>query len=206
MTEDFLARFIENEGRARILRLFLFNQSESFTMGAVTKRAHITLKTAVREIRALEKLELIKKGKVAIALFNGKRVVEGNQKEQTWILNGDSKHVRALSKFVHEISPIQHKSIITILQKSGRLTAVILSGSFMGDPTRPADLIVVADGLNERRLEAAARTLEPSFGREIRYAGFTTPEFRYRMTIQDRLLRDTLDFPHLVLLDRTRLL
>ena len=76
----------------------------------------------------------------------------------------------------------------------------------MGDATRPADLIVALDTLNERRLEAAVRGLEPIFGREIRYAAFSTPEFRYRLTVQDRLIRDTLDFPHLVLLDRTRLL
>ena len=76
----------------------------------------------------------------------------------------------------------------------------------MGDPSRPADLLVAADALNEGRLETAVRALEREFGREIRYAAFSAPEFRYRMTIQDKLLRDTLDFPHLVLLDKTRLL
>jgi hypothetical protein len=76
----------------------------------------------------------------------------------------------------------------------------------MGDPSRPADLIIAVDSYNERRLDQAVRELEPRFGREIRYAAFSTPEFRYRLTVQDRLIRDTLDYPHLVLLDRTRLL
>ena len=66
--------------------------------------------------------------------------------------------------------------------------------------------LLAADGLNEGRLERAIRTLEPEFGREIRYAAFSTTEFRYRLTVQDRLIRDTLDYPHLVLLDKTRLL
>ena len=76
----------------------------------------------------------------------------------------------------------------------------------MGDPTRPADIIIAVDALHESRLEKAIKTLEPQFGREIRYAAFSTPEFRYRLTVQDRLIRDTLDYPHLVLLDKARLL
>ena len=76
----------------------------------------------------------------------------------------------------------------------------------MGDPSRPADLLLAADGYNESRIEQAVRKLEPQIGREIRYAVFSTPEFRYRLTVHDRLIRDTLDFPHLILLDKTRLL
>jgi hypothetical protein len=53
-------------------------------------------------------------------------------------------------------------------------------------------------------METAMRTLEAIFGRELRYAAFPTAEFRYRMTVQDKLLRDTFDFPHRILLDRTR--
>jgi hypothetical protein len=101
---------------------------------------------------------------------------------------------------------VRHEKIVSALRRGGRLAAVILSGCFLGDPSRPADLIVAADAFNERRLDKAVRDLEPMFGREIRYAAFSTPEFRYRLTIQDRLIRDTLDYPHLVLLDKTRML
>jgi hypothetical protein len=75
----------------------------------------------------------------------------------------------------------------------------------VGDSTRPVDILVAADELSERRLEHAIKSLEPVFGRELRYAAFTAPELRYRLTIQDRLVRDTLDFPHVVLLDRARI-
>ncbi|MDO8576410.1 MAG: hypothetical protein Q7R90_03785, partial [bacterium] len=140
-------------------------------------------------------------------LANGtRRTIGGKQKEEAWSVNPSFKHSAALSKFVHEVSPVHYKSILTGLKGSGRFVAVILSGSFVGDSSRPADLLVAADGLNEARLETAVRALERQFGREIRYAAFSGSEFRYRMTIQDRLLRDTLDFPHLVLLDKTRLL
>ncbi|MFA7310097.1 MAG: hypothetical protein WC050_04290 [Candidatus Paceibacterota bacterium] len=205
---DFLGIFIGNPARAQLMRVFLFNPNEPFTFSAVAKRAGMSAQAVAREMKALEQLGIIKKGKqLTIALGNGSnRTVKGKQKFDTWAVDTDFKHLRALSSFVHEVSPIRYDTIIGALKRSGKIATVILSGSFMGDSTRPADMIVAVDSLNERRIESAVRSLEPAFGREIRYAAFSTPEFRYRLTIQDKLLRDTLDFPHLVLLDRTRLL
>jgi hypothetical protein len=208
MKEDFLASFIGSKERAQLVRVFVFNPTEAVTAQAAAKRAGISSQAAVRELKTLEKLGIAKKGKAfAITLANGtKRMVQGKQKEDMWTINKDFKHLRTISSFVHETSPVKFDNIVGALRSGGRISAVILSGAFMGDPTRPADLIVAADPLHERKLEAAIRQLEPQFGREIRFAAFSTPEFRYRLTIQDRLIRDTLDFPHLVLLDRTRLL
>ena len=205
MTGDFLAQLLGNASRARILRVFTLAPSETFTIALAAKRAGISVHATAKEIQELEKLGILKKRKVAIILASGKRV-GGNQKEYTWVFDQDFTYARALSIFIHEVAPMQYRSIVNSLKGSGRLTAVILSGSFMGDITRPADIIVVADPLYEKRLERAIKALEPQFGREIRYAAFSTPEFRYRLTIQDRLIRDTIDYPHLVLLDKERLL
>jgi len=206
MADDFLVKFLGNPTRARMVRVFAFNQAEVLTATQAGKRAGIGGADALREIKALEAIGVLKKSAFTIHIGQAKRSVAGKQKEQGWTFNGTSKNGAALSRFVHEVSPVQHKAILDTLKGSGRIAAVILSGSFVGDPTRPADLIVAIDALNERRLDSAVRELEPKFGREIRYAVFSTPEFRYRMTIQDRLIRDTLDYPHLVLLDKTRLL
>lgn len=207
MAGDFLTQFLGNIPRARLVRAFIFSPAEAFTLQRAAKRAGVSTTLAGKEIAALQKLGVLKEGKVVITLSNGtKRKIQGKQKERTWILNQHFKHARALSSFIHEVSPVQHKNIVDALKRSGRLSVVVLSGVFMGDPTRPADIIVVADTLNEGRLEQVIRALEPQFGREIRYASFSTPEFAYRLTIQDRFMRDTLEYPHHILLDRTHLL
>lgn len=206
MADDFLGAFLGNQNRARVVRVFTLNQSQVLTVAQAAKRAGMKPPPALREIKALEQMGIVKKAKFSIHIVKSKRTVMGKQREQAWAFDPDFKHATALSKFVHEVSPVHYKEIVNALKRSGRLSTVILSGSFMGDPTRPADLIVAADGLNEVRLEATIRGFEPALGREIRYAAFSTPEFRYRLTIQDRLIRDTLDYPHLVLLDTARLL
>jgi hypothetical protein len=207
MKEDFLTSILGNKAQAQILRVFVLNPQEVITLGSAAKRAGVSTKVAAKEIRSAEKLGLIKTTRnVSITLAKTKRTVEGKSKMKAWTVNADNKFIRPLASFIHEVSPVKYDSIVGALRKSGKISAVILSGSFMGDDTRPADLVVAAYTFNEKRLEIAIKQLEPHFGREIRYAAFTTPEFRYRLTVQDRLIRDTLDFPHLVLLDRTRLL
>ena len=207
MTGGFLAQFLGSTPRAQLVRSFVFSPAEAFTLIGAAKRAGIPIAIAAAELRELQKIGAIKEGKVTIRIANSsKGAVKGKQKESTWILNQNFKHARALSSFVHEVSPVQYKSILEVLRRSGRLAVVILSGVFMGDHTRPVDLIVVADNLNENRLEQVIRGLEPKFGREIRYASFSTPEFEYRLTIQDHLIRDTIEYPHFILLDRFGLL
>ncbi|MEY4747237.1 MAG: hypothetical protein RLZZ416_286 [Candidatus Parcubacteria bacterium] len=206
--EDFLSRLLSNPARAKILRVFIFGQNQSFTIAQAARRAGVSPRNAEREIRTLEELHILKRAKLSIKLANVSRraVSAGNQKVKSWSTDLEFKHALPLSKFIHEISPVHYSAVVTGLRRGGKIAAVVLSGAFVGDSTRPADLIVAADAINETRLEMAIKALEREFGREIRYAAFTTPEFRYRMTIQDRLLRDTLDYPHLVLFDKTRLL
>ncbi len=207
MKGDFLSILMGNPTRATVLRMFVFNQSQLFALGMVAKRTELTPQAATKEIKLLEQWGVIKKGKLSITLGKGaKRLVEGKQKEQTWTMDHGFKHVAALSKFVHEVSPVEYGNVLEVLKRTGRLSSVILSGSFMGDPSRPADLILAADGVSEPRLDAAVHALEKQFAREIRYAAFSTSEFSYRLTVQDRLIRDTLDYPHLVLLDKSKLL
>lgn len=214
MGEDFLGAFLGNQARAKLVRVFIFNQSdkaEPLTVVQLAKRSGLSTRATNREIKILEKLGIIKKGKPVQAKrigkgARGKKAGHGVKQESTWSLDSEFKYLRALSSFIHEVSPLRYGNIVGALKNSGRLATVVVSGCFMGDATRPVDLIVVADNLNESRLVHSIKGLETLFGREIRYSAFSPTEFSYRLTIQDRLIRDTLDYPHMVLLDRARLL
>ncbi len=199
MSADFLSDFLKNPAQAKVLRVLVSSEAKELTASQIAKRAGVSPQLVLREIKALTKLEIVKKTKEHP--LKGKKS-KHRDKSDYWILNRDFKYLRPLAEFVQQTSPAQFKNVEQALSGSGRLSAIVLSGIFMGDPSRPADLLVAGDSLNERRLEQAVRGLELMFGREIRYAAFSTPEFRYRLNIQDRLFRDTLDFPHRILLNR----
>jgi DNA-binding Lrp family transcriptional regulator len=217
--QDFLEFLTDNPARARILRTLVLNPNDSFSEESLAKRAKTSASAVVREVKALASHGIIKGTKHTVVV-PAKPSVQGKAKkgraakpgkstrktETMWRASAEFRFARPLSAFVHEVAPVKYDDIVEGLKRSGKLAAVILSGTFMGDPTRPADLLVAADMIDDRRLESAVKRLEPAYGREIRYASFSTHEFQYRMTVQDRLLRDTLEYPHLVLFDRTRLL
>lgn len=204
--EDFLAALLRNEKQARIMRVFLFSPEHILALKDAAKRSGLSAAAAAREIKALEKLGIVKKGRaVSVTLKNGKSI-SAHAKTDVWSANQDFPQFAALARFIREISPSHHDSIAGALRRAGRVSIIVLSGHFVGDATRPIDLLIAGEGLSTPRLERAMRVLEPKVGREIRYAFFTLPELRYRLTIQDRLVRDTLDYPHLVLLDKTQVL
>ncbi|OGG58643.1 hypothetical protein A2765_02880 [Candidatus Kaiserbacteria bacterium RIFCSPHIGHO2_01_FULL_56_24] len=195
---DFLEHLIDNPARAKILRLFILHPKETFTPVEVARRAKVGPNSVNAEVASLHKIGFLKeeKGEGSSAR---KRV-------SYYSVDPNFKHLNALSTFIHEVSPTQYTEVERALRRTGRLTAVVLSGVFTGDLTRPADIIIVGDYLNEERLEKAVKSFEPQFGREIRYVVLSTPEFRYRLTIKDRIIRDTLDYPHRILINRNNLI
>lgn len=213
---DFLSQLLGNPIRARALRVLISNKDEEMTASQVAKRSAGGVPSILRELQKLKALGIVKRIRGAV-IVQKKAAKKGKKKkgkamrvvkkrmEDKWALDHTFRHLRALSMFVHEVSPSHFRDVERALKGTGRLSAVILSGVFVGDPSRPTDLLIAGDALNERRLERVVRDLEPKFGREIRYTTFSTPEFRYRLSIQDRLIRDTLDFPHRILLNRTRI-
>ena len=199
---DFLSLFLDSVVRARLVRIFLANQSEALTSEIIIKRAGVARGAITREIKRLENMNLIKVTHVMVRTDTKKK----SKKEKAWILNGQFQYITTLSNFVSDVSPAQFDLIAATLKKAGKVSTIVLSGSFLNDPSRPVDILMAADELQKKGLEKALRILEQLFGREIRYAAFPVGEFRYRMTIQDKLLRDTLDYPHTVLLDKGGLL
>ncbi|TSC87094.1 MAG: Uncharacterized protein G01um10148_199 [Parcubacteria group bacterium Gr01-1014_8] len=197
MSTDFLAAFIKNPAQAKVLRVLVSNETLQLTVTTIAKRAEVSVALAERELHVLARLEIVKKIEPQFSKHKAKQ-----EQVEHWMFNKEFKYALSLTAFVQETSPVEFKNVERALKSSGRISAVVLSGIFMGDPTRPADLLIAGDALNESRLEKAVKTLEPMFGREIRYAAFSTPEFRYRLTIQDRLFRDTLEFPHRILISK----
>jgi hypothetical protein len=198
--QDFLSIFLGNQHRARVIRALSANEFDEMSIATIAKRSGVQLAVVKREMRALAGMKLLRSSK---RTFENEKT--GRKKtDEVWAL-GDHKYARALSAFVREVSPTQFIEVERAIKAAGKVSALVLTGLFVGDHSRPADLLIAGD-INQRRLERVVRALEPKFGREIRYALLSTPEFRYRLTVQDRLLRDVLDFPHRVLVDRTGIL
>ncbi len=61
------------------------------------------------------------------------------------------------------------------------------------------DMFVVADGVKQLAMDRVIKSIESDMGKDIRYAVMSAADFEYRMSMNDKLVRDVLDFPHKIL-------
>lgn len=195
---DFLTSLLEPV-RAKIIRLLVLNDTVLFTLAEIAQRCGIPAKVAQKELLFLLSINVAR-------MYEGDGKNAGERKANTrYSFNNRSRYANALSAFVHEVSPERFNDVERVLRATGKLNVILLSGVFLGDVRRPSDLLLVGEDVSEKRLEKALKSFEPKYG-EIRYTVFSTPEFRYRMTINDKLVRDTLDYPHRLLLNKKNLI
>lgn len=185
---ELLAKLFGSSARIKMLRLFLFNKTLALTPAEVAVRTKLSRPVVRREIIDL----------VAAGLLRRK----GAQMPTRYQTNLRFEHLDALDVFIRETTTVRPQNMVKVLKRAGPLRLVALSGFFMGVEQTQIDLLVVGDNLEERTLANAVHTLEAELGREIRYASFATADFRYRLSIYDRLLRDVFDYPHRLLIDK----
>jgi hypothetical protein len=185
---DPLARLFGSPARLKLLRLFVFNDDTAFTLAEASFRAKATREVVKKELAALLAAEVVKK--------------KPGKGTATYVANKRFVHYEPLKEFVRNTTTVNDADILSSLKKAGSIRVVTLSGLFTGAIESKVDLFVVGDKLEEKPLANAVHALEAELGRELRYAAFSTEEFRYRLGVYDRLLRDLFDFPHRTLFDR----
>lgn len=183
-----LARLFGNAARLKLLRLFFFNDDTAFTAADAAFRTKTGKVQARKEINLLLQTGVIKKrtGKKTTGLVVNKRF----------------PHYEPLQVFLRETTEVSDASLLATLKRAGSLRLVVLSGLFTGAIESKVDVLIVGDRLDEKKLAAAVRALEAELGRELRYACFSTEEFKYRRGVYDRLIRDVFDYPNRLTLDR----
>lgn len=183
---DPLSKLFGSAARLKLLRLFLFNDDTAFTAADAAFRAKLTKDAAKKEITVLASAGIIRK--------------KASTKEYT--ASRKFPHYEALQQFVRATTTVTDADLVNTLKRAGTLRLVVLSGLFTGAIETKVDLLVVGDKLEDKPLEAAIRTLEAELGRELCFASFSTEEFRYRQGVYDRLIRDVMDYPKRVILDK----
>lgn len=185
---DPLAKLFGSPTRLKLLRLFVFNDDLALSMAEAAFRTKTPNDVARKELNALTSMDIIRKksGKGGVQYSANKRF----------------PYFAALQTFIRSTTNLSDSDMVTSLKRSGNLRLVVLSGLFTGAIETKVDLLVVGDKLEDRPLESSIRALEAELGRELRFASFTTEDFKYRRGVYDRLLRDIFDFPHRILVDK----
>jgi hypothetical protein len=187
---DPLEKLFGNAARMKLMRLFLFNPRQSFTLPEVAARSRVKGREARRELTLLLKVQLIKKVRRSARAVGAR-----------YILNDTFKYRGALQHLLLN-APERGSHLYERLHRAGAIKLLVLAGVFVGEWDERLDILVVGERLNERKLREAIRHLESEIGKELRYALLTTNDFFYRLNMNDHLVRDVFDYPHRIIEDR----
>lgn len=193
-----LAMLIGGQARIKLMRLFLFNKDIVFSVHQSAQRAKISEKEAKKEIAILEKAGMVK-SKSLIETSTVKRrgkAVEVKKKEDGWYLNPNFVYLSQFQNLLIGSRLLKDETILQKLGKAGKMKLVILSGVFIQDWSSRVDLFIVGDNIKKTTLENIIRGIEAEIGKELVYSVFETSDFRYRLGMCDKLVRDVLDYPH----------
>lgn len=119
-----------------------------------------------------------------------------------WTLNEKFSYLEQLQNFLMSATPVKHKDIPKRLGGSGAIKLIVVAGMFIQNQDSRLDILIVGNNIKKSQLETAIKAIESELGKELCYAVFDTQEFKYRLGIYDRLIRDVFDYPHEVVLDK----
>ena len=201
---DILSKLFGSAAKVKLMRLFLFNSETAYTIKVVANRAKISTREAEKELALLLSFGVIRIKPVRreINVKRRKKIVVKKIEEKGYILNQKFPYLTALKSLLTSASVHADDSLAHKFAKVGKLKLFVATGVFLQRWDSRVDLLIVADEMSQIRLEKAIAHLEAEIGKDISYSAFNTEDFEYRLGIHDRLIRDILDFPHTVLVDR----
>ena len=197
---EILERLFGSSAKVKMIKLFLFNPREIFDKDTISERTKSYTVDVRRELTALEKMQLVRAKSFFKEYEKGGKIVK--KRVDGWYVNPEFPLLSALQTLLIKTAPLSHEEIISMLSRAGKLKLVITAGVFIQDFDSRVDLLVVGDNLSKAKLETTVRSMEAEIGRELRYSYFETADFKYRLEMYDKLVRDIIDFGHEVVLDK----
>ncbi|OHB11968.1 MAG: hypothetical protein A2Y49_00715 [Candidatus Zambryskibacteria bacterium RIFCSPLOWO2_12_39_8] len=199
-----LGKLFGSPAMVKLLRLFLFNPENVFTNKEAASRAKITLDTTRFEFSIMKQMGFIKKkiGYRQVTVKKDKKKVVKKKKIEGWTLNENFVYINQLKDFLMSATPIKDKDIPKKLSAAGIIKFIAISGIFMQDSDSRLDILIVGNNIKKSQMETIIRAIESELGKELKYVVFSVDEFKYRINVYDKLVRDVFDYPHKIILNK----
>jgi len=191
MAEQILEQLFDSPLKVKLLRLFLSNPDQSFTLKEIARRVKSHRRVCRGQLKKLNNINLLN--------------TQVKKRLRIYSVNSQFDFYQELRTLVLKSLPASKERILKRLKNLGRVKLAILSGIFINAENSRADLLIVGDNIKKRRLTQFLKDLEAEAGKEIDYVFLTTDDFKYRYGMFDRFLRDLLEGPHEKLINKLRI-
>lgn len=197
---EILAKLFGSAHRVKIMRLFIMNPEEIFDPKDVFRRTKVSPDAAKKELRLLAEIGLIVERPFLKLDAKGEGAMK-KKKITGWTLDKSFPFLTSLRALVTEIA-IGKEDVAARFKSVGVVKLLIIAGVFIDRNDSRVDLFIVGDKLQRNKIETILRRFESELGKELSYGIMETADFRYRLGIYDKFVRDILDYPHQVAINK----
>lgn len=125
------------------------------------------------------------------------------KKMDYYYLNHEFEFVNELKDLVIKSSTTSKKKLLKQIRNLGNVKLAIMSGIFLDKSnTSRTDLLIVGENITRKKIVNFLSKIESEIGKSLNYTLMDTEEFKYRLNMYDRFLRDILEFPHEKLINK----
>lgn len=205
---EILESLFESISKTRILRIFMRNSSDIFTLEALARRSGLRASVVKKELQKLQHAGIISLRKITLREELPGRFKSGKKKFTTrkaigFFANPHFELFLELRQLFTKASLASKQKIAQKIKALGKgVKLAVVSGIFLNNEHSRIDLLVVGNGIKKSRFEKLLAGLEADMGKQLRYALMDSKEFSYRMDMYDRFLRDILEIPHEKLINK----
>ncbi len=205
---EVLPKLFGSKDRVKLLKLFIYNKDLFFSLADIVKRTKVRTALLKRELELFEEIGFLSVKKLlatqnhVVGRGKKKSVPKAGAKGKVWSLNQDFFFLEHLRSMFNSDFLASRDEMAERFKNCGKIKLVVLSGMFMQEGGTRADLLIVGDDLRRGIIEGIISTIESELGRELVYAILDTRDYRYRFQTSDRFVRDIMDYPHRLLIDK----
>jgi len=223
LVEQILEKLFESVPKVRLLKLFTRNPEEHFTSKELIRKTQVSGAQVKRELAWFVKLGLLKtkieglkyeikkksrsrrkRGSPVAARKRPPKILTKIRKERVYYANSEFKLLEELKALMVKASVVNKGKLLGQIKGLGGVKLCVVSGVFLNGNNSRTDLLVVGS-IKKKKLGAFLAKIESEIGKQLRYTVMDTDEFKYRMNMYDRFLRDILEEPHEKLINKLNL-
>lgn len=200
--EQLLEKLFESVPKVRLLRLFMQNQDTNFPIIEIVRRTKLPSRSIRSELNKLLKIGLIKSkiGPIPLDSSSGKK--HKIKKAELFFINSSFPIIQELHTLTIRSLATSRIKLLRQIKSLGKIKLAIISGIFINSDKSRTDLLLIGDDIKRKRLENFLGQIESEIGKPIEYTMMDTDEFKYRLNMYDRFLRDILEYPHEKLINK----
>jgi hypothetical protein len=183
-----IEKLFGSAARVRLMRYFLAHKDATVAVEDLPGITKVPRAAITKELALLKKLKFLEE-MVIEEFYEGKKKPKVKSAVK---LNRSFNYNDSLETVMLDFRFVDQKEIVESIKNHGKIKLLVLGGIFTKDEKSKLDMLVVGDSIDKNGTERVIKNIEAEMGTELVYSVFDTDEFRYRIEMFDRFLKDFL--------------